>query len=113
MENQTEHDYLQRRERLARAWPWVGASLLAALLGLAVWLWWRTPLLIDPWLVMRRLAANDLGQGTLALMATMLPVLVILCLVLSLGLVLLGFQGMRNERRLLKLLKRHRDTGPP
>ena len=86
-----------------RAWPWLGGALLLVLAG---WLWWRTPKLINPWRVMQHLSAGDLQPGTLELMAVMLPIMVLACLGLVALLILFGFQAMRNESRLLRLLQR-------
>ncbi len=73
-----DREYLQRRARLLRAWPWVGGALLLALVGLGGWMWWRVPKLINPWQVARQLNAGGLEPGTLELMAMLLPIIVLL-----------------------------------
>ena len=63
------YTYLRKRRRLLRAWPAAGAGLLAVIFGLAGWLYWSAPMLINPFEVLRRIDADALEASTLTTMA--------------------------------------------
>lgn len=97
--------FLAKRIQLVRAWPYVGAMLLALPVGLSVWLWLSVPLLIDPLFAMTRLSSDALPESTMALMAAMLPVAVLLCLALALAAVLFVFAAFSNEKKYLQIIR--------
>ena len=89
-------------------WPWVGAALLLLLLGFMAVVWWRVPLLINPWAAFADFQDGAIEPATLHLMALMLPVVALLLLVVMLLLLVFITVALRNERRLLELLEREK-----
>jgi hypothetical protein len=100
--------YVQRRAQLQRWWPYVGGALLAAVLGLWGYLFLSGSLLVNPWALMQRLERDDVGESTLAALAVLGSMGF-----LALGIVMLAVLGllwaaMRNERRLLDVIRQLR-----
>lgn len=103
--------FIERRKRLARYWPWTGVTVLLGLLGYVVWLWFSSPLLINPWAVFDALEKNTLAQSTLVVMAAMLPILMLSLVVFMVVIVALLFQVMAREKRLIRLIEK--EENPP
>lgn len=104
-----QQEFLQRRRAVIRRWPFVGGGLIAALVMFCGWLYVRSPLLIDPTEIVRRLEGGGLDTTTLMALAGMVPILFIGCLVLLLLVILFTFARFRTESRYLALLSEHRD----
>lgn len=103
-----ELSFVARRERLTAYWVVVGGALLLLLGALGVWLWVRVPYLVDPWAVAEGIRTGSLPESTMALMAAMLPVVVLMLLgVVAVG-VLLASVAVSNERRLIRIIQRER-----
>jgi len=100
-----QHSYLAERERFLRWWPPLGVLLLGSVLGLGVWLWVSVPTLVSPWTFAARLQEGTLAEGTLVLMAGMLPVAMLLLLGFMVAALLLAFAAFRNEGRLLRMVR--------
>lgn len=101
-----EQKFLEKRARFVQTWRYVGAVLLALLLGLGVWLFWTKPLLADPFFVWTQLRNQSMPEATLMLMAGLLPVLVLMCIVLAFGVILLGYAAFANEKKYLQIIRR-------
>jgi len=97
--------YLEKREQLARYWPWAGGILLLLPLLLSAWLWFEIPYLVNPWAVSSEILAETLPATTAMLMAAMLPVLMLTFIVFVIAMVLLAFAVFANERRLLRMVR--------
>lgn len=107
-----ERRFLSRRERLVAAWRFAGPALLALSIGLGAWLFWFRPLLANPFVVTGGLVRGEVAASTVALMAGLLPVVVLTCLVLTVAVVLFAYAAFSNERRYLEILRREaRDAG--
>lgn len=104
--NSEEKKLLERRSRAVRTWPFAGGALLCLLVGLGVWMFLFQPGLANPFFVIERIGSDSLPAGDLALMAAMLPILVLACLALAVVMVIFGFAGIRNEGRLLAVIQR-------
>ncbi len=107
-----ERRFLVKRAQLVRAWRYVGAILLAVLIGLGFWLFLTLPLLVNPFVVMTRLQSGSIPESMLMLMAGMLPIVVLMCLALValvVMVVLFIFVAFSNEKKYLKLIERHSD----
>ena len=108
--NDEDLAFIEQRRRLVRWWTPVGSATLAGLAAFVAWMFWAHPRLINPLHVVGAIEADGITQGTLELMAVMLPVVVLLiCLVLG---VMIGFAfaAIGNERRYLRIidqLKQH------
>jgi hypothetical protein len=109
-----EQAYVRRRAQLQGWWPWMGCLLLALVLGLWGYLFLSGSLLVNPWALLERLERNDVGVSTLAALAVLGTMGF-----LSLGVVMLAVLGllwsaMRNERRLLDIIrKQERERSQP
>ncbi len=97
--------YLDRRAAMIRWWPLAGWSML--LITVATWsyLFYRVPLLVNPYAVVHAMNEGTLGGGTLAMLAVLAPVAVLGCGVLLVCGLLLMFAAMGNERRLLAIVE--------
>lgn len=102
--------FLKRRRRLVRAWPFVGGGLLAALVLFSAWLYVRTPLLINPVEIVRRIEGGGVDSATLLTLAGLVPVLLLSCIFLLFVLIAFGFAKFRTESKYLALLAEHRSV---
>jgi hypothetical protein len=101
-----EQRFLAKRSKLVRIWPYVGAVLLAMLIGLGMWLFWSKPLLANPLVVVTRLKSDSIAESTMVLMAGMLPVVVLMCIGLTVTVVLFAFAAFSNEKKYLAIIQR-------
>lgn len=99
-----------RRRNLLQWWPWFGGTCLGTVLGLAFWLWWQHPLLINPFYVAEQLKAQALAVPTLELMAMFLPIMTLTCLALMLVMLLFAWASFRRERMLWQQLLQRIET---
>lgn len=109
-----ESAFVERRARLIRAWPVLGAVMLLGVLVFAAWVWISRPLLINPWAVMGGLESGAIPDATLSLLAGLLPVVMISCLFVLMVGIGLAFAAFGNERRLIGIIERlseRRDEG--
>lgn len=97
--------YLAGRERLVKRWPAVGAALLTAIAAVMLYLFLRSPLLINPWHTAMLLEGGSVPQHTMAEMAAKLPVVFLVCCGLMVAMVLVQFAVTVTERRLLGLVE--------
>ena len=97
--------FVGRRERLVAAWPIVGGVLVVSVLVLGGWLWFRSPHLINPFLVADGLKDNAIAELTLVMMALILPIMTIGCLVILLVGLVFSFVAFANERRLIRIIR--------
>ena len=100
-----QSEFLIKRSKMVRAWPVVGAFLIAVELGLAGWLLWKHPLLVNPQAVLSKLRSGSLPDSTFSLMAALLPFIVILCLVLVAILILFAFLALANEKKHMAIIR--------
>lgn len=101
-----EARFLVRRRNLVRAWPFAGAFLICLIIGLGVWLFLTRPLLANPFAVLSMLRSDSIPTSTLALMAGLLPIAVLMCLALAVAVVLFAFASFVNEKKYLTMLQR-------
>ena len=98
-------EFIRQRERLARWWNPVGYGMLAVFIGMVVWLFVRTPNFINPLHVIDQLKAEDLEEGTLVVMAGMLPIMVLGLFLVCCIVIGFVFVAFANERRYLRIIK--------
>ncbi|MCL4190385.1 MAG: hypothetical protein KJZ87_01470 [Thermoguttaceae bacterium] len=101
-----ERHFVAKRAKLVQTWPYVGAMLLTMLVGLGVWLFLSKPLLANPFFVLSQLDRRAIPESTIALMAAMLPVVVLVCLGLAVTVVLFAFAAFSNEKKYLAIIQR-------
>jgi hypothetical protein len=102
--SEQQQAFLHKRQRLLRYWPAASVFLGLAWLGLVGWLWVAHPLLANPMVVQQRLDAGEVADGTVLLLAVMLPVVVNLSLLQALVVVVFVAVAIRNERRYQAIL---------
>lgn len=100
--------FLQRRARLHRWWPWAAAALLLAVLGLWGYFFASGSLLVNPWAILTRLEAGDLPPATLAALAVLGAVGFLTLGFVMVAMVGLFWAALRNERRLLEIVRKLR-----
>ena len=105
-----ETSFIEKRNALARCWPITGSILMIVIALLCVWLLISRPLLVNPWHVLSQLRAESISESTLILMAAILPVAVLMCLVLTIVIILLGFSFFSKERKYIAMIHRLIDS---
>jgi len=101
--------FLDKRTKMVRKWPLAGGILIVVELGLAGWLLWKHPLLINPQAVSAKLRAGAIPDSTLSLMAAFLPFIMIACLGLLAVLILFSFLALVNEKKHLMIIQSLQD----
>lgn len=96
--------FCKRRSALVRRWPFAAWAMLAVIVVVFGFLFYSTPLLVNPWEVASAIKAETIAVPTLTLMAALLPIVLLSCFVLLVALVLFQFAAMANERRLLRII---------
>jgi ABC-type transport system involved in multi-copper enzyme maturation permease subunit len=104
--NGEDQRFLAKRARLVKTWRYAGAILIAMLIGLGIWLFFSKPLLANPFVVLTRLKSDSIPESTMALMAGILPVVVLMCIFLAITIVLFAFLAFSNEKKYLTLIQR-------
>lgn len=108
----TDHQFLSKREKFVKAWPWLGGALIVGLLGYVGFLWFTKPLLANPIYVLEQLQQDAIPDATLVLMAGMLPEAILMCFGLAAALLAFSFSVMATEKRYLRLIAQlQRDSG--
>jgi len=105
--NLTEADkkFIERRRSLAKRSLLVGIILLVAIIGVAVFLFFSSPLLMNPRETANLLEAERVPPPTMAEMAAKLPVVFLVCCGLLVAMVLFQIASAANERKLLKIVE--------
>lgn len=101
-----ERIFVDNRRKLTASWPYIGSLLLAAVVLLAGWLFWSSPLLINPLYVFNRLEAEAIETPTLLLMAGILPIVMLMCIFILVSVLLISFSAFSNERKLIDIVTR-------
>ncbi len=105
MLSDTDRDFVRRREALLHWWPWAAAALVAAVLGLWGYLLASGSLLVNPWLLFRRLEDNAVTTGTLAALAMVGSIGFLALGMLMLAMVGVLWGALRTEQRLLRMIR--------
>jgi uncharacterized membrane protein (UPF0182 family) len=101
-----ERLFLAKRAKLVQAWPLIGSVLLCLVIGLGVWLILVRPFLANPFVVFSQLNTHSIGASDLALMAAILPIMVLMCIALTIAIVLFAFVALKNEKRHMAVIQR-------
>jgi hypothetical protein len=104
--SQEDRQFVSIRSKFVRFWPAVGCVILVALLVLTIWLFVSKPLLANPLEVFGLLAENDISDADMALMAAILPIVVLLSLGLTLIMILLTFAAFFHEKKYLAIIEK-------
>ncbi len=100
-----QQQFLAQRRRLVRLWPRVGIPAAILFVGLVGWLFYRSPLLVNPYAVLDRLRDSTLERSTVLLMAGMLPIISLCCLSVVAFLLVLTFTFIARERQYLAIIE--------
>ena len=104
MPRQTDADFVTQRRRFNRSWPLVAVGLLLLIGGMGIGIALVYPVMANPFYVVAQLQGGQLETETLEAAAMLLPVLFWMLVISLLLFVLLAWQMMKNEKRLLALL---------
>ncbi len=104
--SESEAEFIDRRSRLIRLWPYAGAASLVVIASLAGYLLVFRPLLINPFYVLQQVEADSIPDATLLLMAAITPLAILCSLLVLLAVIALAFAGFANERKLITLIKK-------
>lgn len=108
----TDHQFLSKREKFVKAWPWLGGTLILFMLGYVGFLWFTKPLLANPLYVLEQLQQDAIPTSTLVLMAGMLPEAILMCFGLAGALLAFSFSVMATEKKYLRMIAQlQRETG--
>jgi hypothetical protein len=106
MLTEKDQEFLARRSKFIRAWPVVGGMLICLLIGFSIWLFLFRPLLANPFFVFSELKSQSIVPSNLSLMAGLLPVVVLMCLVLTLIVLIFAFVAFATEKRHSAVIQR-------
>jgi len=105
MLTEAQEKFMTRRRRFVRTWPFVGLVLLAALAGVFIYVFVRTPLLANPFYVNDALLDRTLADGQARAMAVFVPILFWMVFLLGVMLILLAFASFANERKWAQIVE--------
>ncbi len=99
-----ELEFLTKRKKMVRAWPFVGVPMIVVMIGFLVGLYFRAPLLINPYALMARLEAKNIDQSTIVLSALLLPIAFLVLFFLLFAIVLLTFALISKEKKYIRII---------
>jgi hypothetical protein len=102
--SEQQNDYLDKRRKFLQSWRYVGPLLLLGIVGLATYLYVRSPLLINPHEVISRLQSGSIKQPSLEMMAVLLPIMFILVCFLLIALVAMMYVAFSNEKKYMEIV---------
>ena len=105
MLSEQDRRFVRRRERLLRWWPWAAGGLLLAIAALWGYLFVSGSLLVNPWLLLKRLEEGSVPTGTLAALAVLGSIGFLTLGALMLAMVCVLWGALRIERRLLRMIR--------
>ena len=107
----SEREFVAQRRTMSRRWKPVGWILIAIIAAALGFLFLTSPMLVDPFETLSRIKTDSIPDGTLRLMAAMLPVVFLGCFLLLVVFVIFQFQAMANERRFIEIIDSLVDDG--
>ena len=96
--------FLEKRRRLLQAWQWVGPLCLLLIIGLWLWLYLHSPLLVNPFEIASRLENETLDSSILPVMALMLPIIILACLGLLIAIIVFMYAVFSNEKKYMEII---------
>ena len=104
--SEAEAAFLSRRKGFVQWWPTVSLGLLLLLSGLFVGLFLKASLLVRPAQIWTRLQSGTLESSTLALLAGMLPVVLLGWLATLAVVILFASAARSNDRKYIAIIER-------
>jgi magnesium-transporting ATPase (P-type) len=111
MIHELQSNFLKKRQRLIRAWRYIGPVMLLGIAGFISFVFVSSPLLINPFEIISRLEHGDIERTTLETMTVMLPVVFIMVSFLLVFIVMIMYASFSNERKYLQMLGQAGVTG--
>jgi hypothetical protein len=105
MINDQELEFLAKRKKMVRAWPFAGMLLIVVIIVFLIGIYFRAPLLINPYALLARLGAKNIAQSTLVLLAGMLPIAFLTVFFLLLVIVLYMFAFISREKKYIQIIE--------
>jgi uncharacterized BrkB/YihY/UPF0761 family membrane protein len=102
--NQQQNSFLEKRRKLVKSWSYVGPLMMLLVLGLAAYVYVKSPLLINPYEVLARLQSGSIEQSTLMTMAVILPIVFITVCFLLIVLIVMLYAAIANEKKYIEIL---------
>ena len=107
--DQKDRDFMDQRRRIARPGFWACLAGVFLFAGLAVWTWFKSRWLIDPFFVAEQIESGSADATTLQMLAIMAPLLFDALIGLGIVLMLIAAFALRNESRYLDIIDRQND----
>lgn len=96
--------FIRGRQKLIGLRKYVVSFLSILFVAFLGWMYYKAPLLVNPYEVISRLQRSSLDRDTMTLMAGMLPIIVLLALFLLGALMIFFFIAMSNEARYIEII---------
>lgn len=96
-----ESQFIIQRTKLIQTWHPVGIFILVVLLAFCGWLF-----AVNPFIVIFRLKNDSIPFPTLTLMASFLPIAVLMCFFLVFIIILFLFVSFANEKKYLNIIQK-------
>jgi nitric oxide reductase large subunit len=100
-----ELQFLKRRMKINKAWSIVGICMLITLVALYVWLYVKTPNLVNPFHVMNLIEKNRLDISSMKMLSVFCSVAVVALFIIVGTVVAYGFAWASLERRYLRIIE--------
>ena len=96
--------YVSHRTSLQKIWPWAAGFMAVIWAGGLAALFWRLPLLANPFLMIEKLEAGELTEASLTVFTAMAPLLMHGAIFLLLVLIFFFVDRMLGEKKLLEII---------
>lgn len=106
MLSERQNEFLVNRRKLIKVWNYAGVIILVILIGFGVYMFFNTPLLINPFEVLIQLEEQTIEYSTLKLMAIMLPIIFATACFLLFVIVATMYTVFANEKKYLEIVER-------
>lgn len=102
-----------RRKTLTALWKWVGPACLLLIVGVLGYLFYRTPLLMNPYFLIEQIEGGTLPETTIYVSAVVGSLAFLACGILMLCIIILLFGAVANEKKLLNIIDALQETELP
>jgi hypothetical protein len=99
-----QNDFLVKRSKLVKSWQVVGPTALLMIFILVLYLYLKTPMMINPFEVLAKIQKGLIEQSTLEFMAVILPLMVITTCFLLVILVIVMNSAIDNEKKYIEMI---------
>jgi hypothetical protein len=96
--------FVRSRRKLIGYRNYIVVFLSSIFAAFVVWMYYKAPLLVNPYEVISKLENSTLEKDTMILMAGMLPIMVLVALFLLGGFIIFLIIAMSNEARYIEII---------